>query len=176
MKLELRHLAAYLPYKLKILRPDNETVLQLTGLNGNLLIFLEDYTEKYGHIRKNKPILRPLSDLTKKIEINGKEFIPLGKILTENFSNVININFGCSNYGYYAQGEKIAPKSIIRISYSDIDGFILSKMPNDHVKPSDYFRKTGNQDWMFEKLFEWHFDVFGLIDAGLAIDINSLND
>ena len=26
----------------------------------------------------------------------------------------------------------------------------------------------------FEKLLEWHFDVFGLIDAGLAIDINTL--
>lgn len=25
------------------------------------------------------------------------------------------------------------------------------------------------------KLFEWHFDVFGLIDAGLAININTLN-
>lgn len=24
------------------------------------------------------------------------------------------------------------------------------------------------------KLFEWHFDVFGLIEAGLAIDINTL--
>lgn len=25
-----------------------------------------------------------------------------------------------------------------------------------------------------KKLFEWHFDVFGLIDRGLAIDINTL--
>ena len=25
-----------------------------------------------------------------------------------------------------------------------------------------------------EKLFEWHFDVFGLIEKGLAIDINTL--
>jgi hypothetical protein len=26
------------------------------------------------------------------------------------------------------------------------------------------------------KLFEWHFDVFGLITQGLAIDINRLNE
>lgn len=26
-----------------------------------------------------------------------------------------------------------------------------------------------------QKLFEWHFDVFGLIEKGLAIDINTLN-
>lgn len=28
-------------------------------------------------------------------------------------------------------------------------------------------------DWNL--LFEWHFDVFGLIEKGLAIDINTLN-
>jgi hypothetical protein len=28
--------------------------------------------------------------------------------------------------------------------------------------------------WMMEKFFEWHFDVFGLIPAGLAIDINTI--
>jgi alanyl-tRNA synthetase len=27
---------------------------------------------------------------------------------------------------------------------------------------------------VFEKLFKMHFDVFGLIDKGLAIDINTL--
>ena len=28
----------------------------------------------------------------------------------------------------------------------------------------------------YEKLFEWHFDIFGLIEKGLAIDINTLSD
>jgi hypothetical protein len=28
---------------------------------------------------------------------------------------------------------------------------------------------------VIQKFFEWHFDVFGLIDKGLAIDINTLN-
>ena len=27
---------------------------------------------------------------------------------------------------------------------------------------------------MYEKLTEWHFDIFGLIPKGLAIDINKL--
>ena len=27
----------------------------------------------------------------------------------------------------------------------------------------------------FEKLVSWHFDVFGLIEAGLAINKNTLN-
>ena len=42
---------------------------------------------------------------------------------------------------------------------------------------SDY----GNQSIPFDyqemcKLLEWHFDIFGLIEKGLAIDINTLND
>jgi len=28
----------------------------------------------------------------------------------------------------------------------------------------------------FEKLISWHFDVFGLIEKGLAIDINTLKE
>ena len=28
--------------------------------------------------------------------------------------------------------------------------------------------------WVIEKLLEWHFDVDGLIDKGLAVDVNTL--
>lgn len=28
--------------------------------------------------------------------------------------------------------------------------------------------------WIIEKLLSWHFDIFGLIDKGLAVDINKL--
>ena len=31
-----------------------------------------------------------------------------------------------------------------------------------------------NNYWKIEKLFEWHFDVFGLIEKGLAINVNDL--
>lgn len=35
--------------------------------------------------------------------------------------------------------------------------------------------KKGNIPyWMAEKLFEWHFDVHGLIPEGFAIDINTI--
>lgn len=30
--------------------------------------------------------------------------------------------------------------------------------------------------WVIELLFEWHLDVFGLIEQGLAVDINTLNN
>ena len=83
MKLELKHLAAYLPYNLKILRPDNKTTITLLGINGNLLIFNEANAEKLGHIRKNKPILRPIKDVEtfKYKPRHGKE-ITVSKTLT----------------------------------------------------------------------------------------------
>jgi hypothetical protein len=30
--------------------------------------------------------------------------------------------------------------------------------------------------WLIQKLFEWHFDVFGLIGSNLAIDINTITE
>ena len=78
-RLELKHIAPYLPYGLKVLRPDNKTILDVEGIVGNLFIFHEiGKLETYGSIRSsaNKPILRPLSDLTKEIEHNGERFVP----------------------------------------------------------------------------------------------------
>lgn len=79
-----------------------------------------------------KPILRPLSDLTKEIEINGDRFRPIEKL-----------------YGgdYYTKGM------------------------NDSISNYQHLK---NHYGFYSQLFEWHFDVFGLIDAGLAVDLNTL--
>ena len=57
--------------------------------------------------------------------------------------------------------------------------------PNNHPRFKIFINE--DMDWFIDncpffvdygqvqKLFEWHFDVFGLIDKGLAIDINTLN-
>lgn len=61
-KLELKHLAPYLPYGLKFLTVfDKQTPKLLTGICGNI-IYYEDH-EKWIAIDAIKPILRPLSDL-----------------------------------------------------------------------------------------------------------------
>ena len=83
------------------------------------------------------PILRPLSDLTKKIEIDGETFRPFHKL---------DHDFELQNNTYLC---------LILHGARIINLF-------DH--PYE----------IMQKLFEWHFDVFGLIDKGLAIDINTL--
>ena len=158
MKLELKHLAPYLPYGLKISYFDMGEYTK-----HELTIEIDTITSKYigmNSILKNEffgicqPILRPLSDLTKEIEVDGKKFVPLRKI------NAI------------IESEKIEDISVTVVAISDelhFEYLVTVYGRNKLAIRSDYL--TINQ---YMRLFEWHFDVFGLIKEGLAIDINTL--
>lgn len=131
MKLELKHLAGYLPYGLRVnIRQERQVSREEWKwfeteniLNGSFLTWnLENLT----------PILRPLSDLTKEIEVNGEKFVP--------------IDFNAFEY-----------------SKEDIIEF-----------QNRFIHYKGMKFGIIERLFEWHFDIYGLIPKGLAIDINTL--
>lgn len=62
MKLELKHLAPYLPYGLKGIEKEYKVVQELIGLDAYGFT-LED--GEYDGLERFKPILRPLSDLEK---------------------------------------------------------------------------------------------------------------
>lgn len=129
MKLELKHIAPYLPYGLKVLRPDKKTILEIKGVNGNLIIFERiGNLSQYGDLSNSKPILRPLSDLTKEIDVDGERFVPIEKIKHWSFE------------GY------------TKLIHGKIDNSITA--------------------FHWNKLCEWHFDVFGLVEKDLAININ----
>ena len=83
MKLELKHLASYLPYGLNIKDVKHGSVFEalhfittphqdFSLFKGNLDQLIND---KY-----LKPILFPLSSLTKEITVNGETFVPYDKI------------------------------------------------------------------------------------------------
>lgn len=61
-------------------------------------------------------------------------------------------------------GEKFVPMDILYNEFSQYDCF---EFDNINVLNNPY-----NQ---IQNLLEWHFDVYGLIEQGLAIDINTLN-
>ena len=135
MKLELKHLAPYLPFKLNCLNqnlPDTEMVVEeLIGISNHITwsgVFNAKYGSNHVPICGIKPILRPLSDLTKNIDDNNNNLT-------------------------YAAFLKLWVKS-------DVDYVI-------NIPLSCYYNTV-------EQLFKWHFDVFGLIEKGLAIDINTL--
>lgn len=139
--LELKHLAPYLPYGLECYFSRN-TTYKLTALgkdsddiNKAFFHFSKQYTVWY-QLNDFKPILRPLSDLTKEIEHNGENFVPV-QWLRDKFYTL----------------------SLDRQCFRIIED-------ERWINSCDYL--------LIKYLLEWHFDVFGLIESGLAIDKNTL--
>lgn len=130
MKLELKHLV-YQNYKpLKVLFKDKiiDVITEIDFEHG-IISFLNS-SNSLLDTNNFKLILRPLSDLTKEIELNGEKFIPFNRI--------------------------------------DLSMYELKQLYSNLILP------TKLEFWQVEKLFEWHFDIYGLIENGLAIDINTL--
>ena len=140
-KLELKYLANYLPYNIIGISPSGNKFYLSTSSNmlgkgiesRNIDTFLND---------EFKLILRPLSDLTKEIEVNGERFVPI-EYLYKNLDCDAEYDF------IWAIEDDISSVSdkIIFAPYSIV-----------------------------EKLFEWHFDTNGLIEKGLAVDFNTLQN
>lgn len=137
MKLEIKYLASYLPYGLNIKDVKHGSVFEalhfITTPNQDFSLFKGNF-DQLTNDKYLKPVLFPLSSLTKEITINGETFVPIYKIYefeqwdTDELEEIIN-------------------DGTIEGIYND-----LNLIPYSHA----------------EKLFEWKFDVFGLIDAGLA--------
>jgi hypothetical protein len=154
MKLELKHIAPYLSYKLKfhqgwsfergieitLLELDIHGMANFSNLNG-----LWD-------IRDLRPILRPISDLTKEIEVNEQKFVPIDK-LKEMYNATMPDSY---------------IKKLHYIKWDDQFTLFGLEEDNSYEVSMPY--------GLYEKLFEWNFDVFGLLDAGLAVDINTLKN
>ena len=162
MNLELKHLAPYLPYELKMTANGFigtlQTICNDSTMNSGyrIQVSCSDWWENNNLTGKiYKPILRQLSDLTQEIEVNGDKFMPCKKLEKELLLEG-QLRFGVDPDNEFV-GFCIDNNCILPIH--DGDGEILPEC-----------------SWgMIEKLFEWHFDVFGLIQNGLAIDINTLN-
>jgi hypothetical protein len=143
-KLELKYLSPYLPYGLKwdIEHEKYSNRRTMIGATPNSIIFeldedeiIDYYTLSYSGADGMKPILRPLSDLTKEITVDGKKII---------VSDETAVGF--------AHGRE----------YRSI-GIVQNRLTTNTITYDDMVI-----------LLSYHFDVFGLIDKGLAIDINTL--
>lgn len=138
MKLELKHLAPYLPYDCKVIT--NTKHIGFLSFTGNKSRQYHHLTIDYVLDNQLKPILRPLSDLTKEMDFAGYKSYPMQEFY---------IMYG-GGTGSKSQFEKDYYDNIIYTPYKSLSYETV------------------------EKLFEWHFDVFGLIEKGLAIDVNTV--
>ena len=98
MKLEIKHLTSYLPYELKgFCTDDLQGVEIMNGLQKISDSCIEVISDKEPmDLVYFKPILFPLSSLTKEITINGETFVPIYKIYefeqwdTDELEEIIN--------------------------------------------------------------------------------------
>ena len=144
MKLELKHLALYLPYNLMMGNTSDKLISprELVALGEDYFILHLNYGhEIYEGSKRNinssgyKPILNPINDL-------NKPFIKGGVIkLRQTLTKLTNDILDC-------------------IMDKDADIENIKSIPQ-----RDY-----------EKLVSRHFDVFGLIEKGLAIDRNTIKN
>ena len=188
MKLELKHIAPYLPYGLKMKFTSTNEVDKLSNED---IVILKQIDEGgicvNGYKTNNKsykPILRPLSDLTKEIEVNGEKFVPiveLAKIHGIDFEiKTIKTEYGTivcySEISLHPTDNTPFSREFFELDLSDCCfdfGFEIFGENEFDICETSYF-PIRNQLELFQKLFEWNFDVFGLIEQGLAIDINTL--
>lgn len=158
-QLKLSHIAPYLPYGLKVeherkIHPRSKFVVELS-------LSLLDSCIKFTQKHTIKPLLHPLSDLYK--EIDGKVgIVDLAKI---------SADFKWKLGRFYCDGEYI---DVAECRY----GVFLYNKSNRVFELCNIYGLCGvapNQLDLFTYLFQHHYDVFSLIDKGLAIDLNSIS-
>jgi hypothetical protein len=130
MKLEIKHLAPYLPFRLTgIASFLEDTQFVVDTLNSRTLRIVGE--TKFGNnvpvgcfVKEFKPFLRPMEDIKYYVDFLNTYYVDFDKIE------------GC-----------------------------LVKRKNEN------FTRLNELDFLFKN----HFDVFGLIEKGLAVDINTLS-
>lgn len=167
-KLQINHIAPYLPYGLKCqidLGQNEIIVTDSWGLKTGSDYPASYYNEgkRYGlMLSQIKPLLRPLSDLYK--EIDGEVGIV----------ELAKIEHPCSTYHILRNrvvevaGDN---QSSMSFKYDLEDNYFV----NSNFDCDDEYYPIMYQLDLFTYLFEHHYDVFGLIDKGLAIDLNSIS-
>lgn len=170
-KLRLKHIAPYLPYGLKVEHEDlevEETIItdvvmiaeDCMGFKDGCDYYFEpDDMDDYNPIVKL--LLRPLSDLVKPLPSGEIPLVELAKIAFPKHKN------------FRFEGDiitlTVGDKPMYSFNYNWAEmGFYT------YTHPYGDPRITPHQLQLFEYLFANHFDVYNLIPADLAVDINSI--
>ena len=181
-KLELKHIVGYLPYgmqcklnRLGVFNLDEEYPQQhnhichissLQYVDNDWLVEISVNSQKYDYtygmigLDEFEPILRPMSDLHK--DINGK--IHLLELYAMASMGVYDNNFTISEDGVLDD-----TRNKMRVRWvKDVNKLYID----------DYYKGKGGYYTVsieiIEYLYENHFDIYGLIEQNLAIDINTL--
>lgn len=153
---------------LKYLDGDNKTV-ELHCINNGvgLVNFGWGDAKEFPDV---KPIVRPLSDLAKKCLEGG--LIPIFELA--RLSVPVYLKNEVSDGQFSKKGSIDEPDYILCVDGYDFKISTYYDYP-PAFQISDNLKIT-NQFELFQKLIEWHFDIFGLIEKGEAVDYHALPD
>jgi hypothetical protein len=180
-ELELKDICGYLPHELLAkIKAGSERIYEVIAINGADSISLTSVRPTvlgFDEFDPNKiaPILRPLSDLYRTIMHNGKEIIPiveLAKIAEPNYVWKINKKMAIREIIYETWTDKVF------FGYAGLHRYFKFTERDDRYFYSAY--KDDNVEYipdqipLFDFMNELKIDYRGLIDAGLAIDANTL--
>lgn len=122
MKLKLKHLSSYLPNDLTFTHERfGGTVFTLNSAGNEFVTSLE--CSDLLDIDGVKPILRPLSDINKSIEINGERFVPINRI------DLFLMNYGVNKLAWQKWVERFDSGDG---SVWDLPAFIFEKLTEWH--------------------------------------------
>ena len=164
-KLELKHIAPYLPYGLKWEFEGGDLPHEVVGLDityTGVSLLSPDNESTCCTLIDGKPILRPMSDVVKDIGgvVPAKE---LGKLVisVQKPNNLLVDSNGVPKIDY-----KIITKPFGEVlKVTNCDSWLIYLSFDEPLRCHYY---------IIEYLLKHHFDVFGLIEEGLAIDINTI--
>jgi len=150
MELKIEHLTSYLPYKLEFLMASEHeskepNIAELKSIDTGLKMVNFGWGNAK-NLTEIKPLLRNLSLLSTEIDVNGKKFIPINEL------NFLIDEFGNAN-----------PTIVIVDGFGGFhfEWYAGTKISIRRSVPFNFY----------QKLFEWHFDLFGLIKNGLATEV-----
>lgn len=174
--------ARMLDYKSDYVGKEFDTVVGINqwSADGGLWSVLTEGGSKPS-LDRIKPVLRPMSDLIKEIEVDGEKVIPLGLLAGLN-KPCEPVSFMEQFDTYIAYGEMLIGPDNLHVTqdFFEIDadcfgidcGFTAYKDGDRQ----DTFFPVNNLGLIINSLYEMKFDIHGLIGYGLAVDVNSLKD
>lgn len=124
-----------------------------------------------------KKTLRPITDISKEIEHNGRKFIPLERLLymansldesdlirfTEHYdlTNPIITNDGVNHYLTYIKHREDDTEDELCFGYDISGSFFINLLINGHCQ---FYTYISHQLHLFDLLKQWNFDVYYTLD------------
>lgn len=163
-KLELKHLCGYLPYGLKVRMPAiNKSTCRRYEMGTVGCLYSDCSIVCHDVVNSTpdwyKPILLPISALTEPMEDGSVPIVELAKIA----------------YKWQKWDEKRINKNNGVLEGSPYDFWFSEEKREFMLCDGGGYLHINNQLQLFEYLYSHHFDIYGLITAGLAIDKRTLN-